>query len=986
MIFKQTTAHSDPRFKIFHELMNHKIREILFVSSPYDAWVMEKDRGLSEAIVLEYQGLNLSHPPRINWVASIEEAASALKEKSIDLIIIMSQASDFQFNEVYRLIRKPHPNIPIVRLYHRAPGYLVSNNQDGVPFTPERTLMWSGDTKLLLAVIKSIEDQINSVLDTALAAIRVIIFVEDSPDYLSSLLPLLYQELVSQTQTVMEEGLNHEHRLLAMRARPKILIAETFEEAETLFDFFESYVLAVISDVRFPRAGKIDGEAGIRLLKTIHSKRFDIPLLLTSSETENREKASTIPAEFVDKNSSNLHDEVHTFFLHKLGFGPFLFESPETGTIVSATNLFNLEQGLRSMPDQVFYDHWVNNDFSRWLFTRAETLLATELRSVTKEHFNDDLTEMRKYLYRKFHDWRLQRQKGVLVEFDEDDFEQETEFVKIGGGSLGGKARGLAFFSSWLHEYPNLRDRFSQLDILIPQTLIITTECFEDFIRSNNLKRLSRIDLPNEEISELFLSGQFSDRLRNQLRIYLQHVTCPVAVRSSSLLEDAKYRAYAGLYNTYMLTNENTDQEQRLEQLLNAIKLVFASTYYREPKAFSKRVGNRIEEERMAVIVQQVVGTTYNDYFYPAISGVAQSYNFYPFAHLRPEDGVATIALGLGKAVTEGEKSLRFSPSAPQVLPQFSTVDDILKNCQRTFYALKMNSSEMCLEPDDSLTLVKRDVADGVNEFPVQILSSTYDSQEHRIRDSYSSKGSPVITFSSVLKYGSVPLAEILKELLSAGQKGMGGPVEIEFSIILSNHQDVKPQVFILQIRPMGSREEAMMVDINTSETDSYFCLSHNALGNSINKGIHDIIYVKPVLFDPSKTVEIAREISHLNGIINNEGRKYLLVGPGRWGSADRWLGIPVSWGDISGVGGIVETYHPKINAEPSQGSHFFHNITSLGINYLTVVDLKKDFIDWDWISSLSLEHETKYIAHARRDSPFVLCVDGRNSIGALYK
>jgi hypothetical protein len=986
MIFKQTAAHSDPRFKIFHELMSHKIREILFVSSPYDAWVMEKDRGLSEAIVLEYQGLNLSHPPRLNWVASINEASAVLKDKKIDLIIIMSQAAEFQFVDVYRLIRKPYPSIPIVRLYHRAPGYMVSNNQEGIPFTPERTLMWSGDTKLLLAVIKSIEDQINSVRDTQLAAIRVIIFVEDSPDYLSSLLPLLYQELVSQTQAVIEEGLNHEHRLLTMRARPKILIAQTFEEATKLFETFEPYVLAVISDVRFPRGGIHDGDAGIQLLSTIHRKRFDIPLLLASSEVENRDKAATIPAAFVDKNSPDLHEEVHSFFLDKLGFGPFLFERSEKGAIRSAANLFNLERGLRFMSDQTFYNHWVNNDFSRWLFTRAETLLATELRSVTKDDFNDDLSEMRKYLYNKFHDWRLQRQKGVLVDFDEEDFESETEFVKIGGGSLGGKARGLAFFSSWLYEYPSLRNKFSQLEILIPQTLIITTECFEKFIKSNNLRHLSRRDLPNDEIARYFVNGEFPSTFRNQLKIYLEHVNCPIAVRSSSLLEDAKFRAYAGLYKTYMLANDNSDLDLRLEQLINSIKMVFASTYYREPKSFSRRVGNRIEEERMAVIVQQIAGDRYREFFYPAISGVAQSYNFYPFSRLKPEDGVATIAVGMGKSVTEGEKSLRFSPGAPQILPQFSSVDDILKNCQRSFYALKMKGPDSSVAADDSMVLVKRDITDGVDEYPVQILSSSYDAQEHRIRDSYSGNGSPVITFSSVLKYGTVPLAEILAELLSAGQKGMGGPVEIEFSIVLTQQQNKKPQVYILQIRPMGSQQDTMMVDIDSSEVESLFCLSHNSLGNSINHDIHDIIYVKPDAFEPSRTVEISKEISYFNGIINEAGRKYLLVGPGRWGSADRWLGIPVSWADISGVGGIVETYHSKISAEPSQGSHFFHNITSLGINYLTVVDPKNDFIDWDWISSLSLAHETKYIGHVRRETPFILRVDGRNSLGALYK
>jgi CheY-like chemotaxis protein len=986
-IIDQFSHRANRRFEIFHELMRRKVREILFVSSPYDAWVMEKDRGLSEAIVLEYRGLNLSHPPRLNWVASVDEASAVLEEKTFDLVIIMTQASDLHYPEVHKQIKRLSPDTPIVRFYHRAPGQMVSCEEKDTHFTPDRTFMWSGDTKLLLAAIKSIEDQLNAKQDTDLAAIRVIIFVEDSPEYLSSLLPVFYQELVSQTQAVMEEGLNQEHRMLAMRARPKILLANCYETALELFTSFEPCVLGVISDVRFPREGTLDGEAGVHLLKKIHKKRFDIPLLLVSSEQQNEAKAKTIPAAFVDKNSPALHEEVHAFFLEKLGFGPFGFLNEDGKAVARATNLLSLENGMRHLPDHIFYDHWIRNDFSRWLFTRAETMLATELRSVTADDFDNDLTRMRQYLYERIRNHRMQRQKGVLVDFESGDFDVDADFMKIGDGSLGGKARGLAFFSSWLYQRNGLKEKFEEVDICIPQTLIITTECFEDFLHDNNLDAITKENLDNEAIAEHFLRAEFPDRTRKQLKIFLQRVRGPLAVRSSSLLEDAKFRAYAGLYRTYMLPNNNENLDYRLADLLNAIKKVYASTYYREPKSFSHRIGNRTEEEKMAVVIQQIVGEQYGDFFYPALSGVAQSYNYYPFSIVRPEDGVAIIALGLGKTVTEGGKCLRFSPSHPEVLPQLSTVDDALKNSQRYFFALRMDTKGSPLENssiDDSANLVKREISEAVAEYPVSALASFYDPQEHRIREAFNRHGAPVMTFASVLKYRSLPLAEVLQEILLAGQEGMGGPVEIEFSLTLASENTKKPQLAIVQIRPMGAHEELMTVDIDLQDTSIYSCVSHQALGNTINNSIRHVIYVKPDAFDPAKTVQMAQDVARLNAVLKKAGHKYLLIGPGRWGSADRWLGIPVSWSDICEVAAIIETFHPRINAEPSQGSHFFHNITSLGINYLTIENNQRDFLDWRWVKDLKIISETDYIIHSCSDKPITLKVDGRQSLGVI--
>jgi hypothetical protein len=515
---------------------------------------------------------------------------------------------------------------------------------------------------------------------------------------------------------------------------------------------------------------------------------------------------------------------------------------------------------------------------------------------------------------------------------------------------------------------------------------VVTTEGFDAFIEENDLKELAKSDAPDEEIAEVFHAANFPQWIAEALKAYLEQINYPLAVRSSSLLEDAQFRAYAGLYRTYMLPNEHSDLEIRLEQLINAIKLVYASTYFRDPKAFSKRVGHRTEEEKMAVIIQQLVGERYGNYFYPTISGVAQSHNYYPFAKMKPEEGIATVAMGLGKTVMEGEKALRFSPRYPQLLPQRSTVEDILENSQQLFYALNMGKDSPEVGMLEDANLAKREVSDADKEAPVKLLASTYIPEEHRIRDSAHMPGYRVLTFAQVLKYGQFPLAEVLCEVLDLGQEGMGCPVELEFSINMPRNPDRKPEFAFLQLRPMTARAELLQVKISDDEIARSFCVSSHALGNAEMNDMADILFVKPDGFDPAKTLQIAREIGELNAGLLSESRKYLLVGPGRWGSADRWLGIPVSWAEICGVGAMVETSSSELRADPSQGSHFFHNITTLGITYATVLVEDSDFIDWNWLTSLPVANETTHVAHVRLDKAFNLKVDGRSSKCVMYR
>jgi CheY-like chemotaxis protein len=969
----------DSNFQVYHELMARKVREILLVSTPYDAWIMQEDGRLPERIINEYRGLNLSHPPRFTWVATAEEALLILDRQSYDMVIVVPSLPGMTVFALSKEIKRRKPDLPVLLFSH---SHIVDTEEfaDHIRKSAiDRAFVWTGNTDILMAAVKSAEDRMNAQRDTALAGIRIILLVENSALYISTILPVLYKELVNQTRAVLEGQLNEEHRLLTMRARPKILVAETYEEAQSLFEQFEPYILGVISDVRFPRQGVLDDDAGIDFLRMIKQRRFDIPLLLTSMNPANAERAAGIGATFIHKESPTLQEEIRFFFKYNLAFDDFMFRMPDGQVVGRASDLRELEHCLHTVPDESLLYHSSRNDFSRWLFTRTETTLAAEIRNIIYSDYPDTAAH-REHLTAIVHARRRARQKGVIADFDANDIDLVTEFFKIGQGSLGGKARGLAFLASLLRRHSDLRRKHGGIDIFVPQSLVLTTEVFEVFIEQNHLKYLSEIDLQDHEVARRLLPGKFSKRIESDLRAYLERVRYPLAIRSSGLLEDAQFEAYAGLYRTYMLPNNHPDLERRLMQLMYAIKLVYASTFFQAPKAFSRRVGRRTEEERMAVIIQELVGARYNGFFYPTISGVAQSHNYYPFARMSPEDGIATVVMGLGKAVVDGEKALRFSPRHPQILPQRSTVEDILENSQRFFYALRLDDGQIELDASERGNLDKREVTDVWQEPPMQFLASTFLPQEGRIRDTAHIPGPKVLTFANVLKYNEFPLSEILVDMLALGERGMGTPVEIEFSVNFHQTTNGKPEFALLQIRPMTARAELERVNITRQETQAAFCYSSHALGNAKLQDISDIIFVRRDAFDPGKTREIAAQIGRFNAALLQEGRKYLLIGPGRWGTSDRWLGIPVGWADISGVGVIVEAASEKLRAEPSQGSHFFHNITTLGINYITVSDSGDDRLDWEWLEAQPTVAENHYVVRVHLSQPLTLKVDGRTS------
>ena len=970
-------------FKIYHELMPHKVREILLVSSPYDAYIMEEDGSLAARIIHEYSGLNLSQPPRVTRTSSAAKAVELATQKDFDLVLTMPFLEEMDACRLGRRIKRRRPDLPVILLAHsvRSIAPLPHNGHcDGV----DQVFIWTGNSDLLMALVKSVEDRLNVEADTQAAQVRVLILAEDDPADYSSFLPLIYKEIVRQTQVVLGSGLNEDHRLLKMRARPKILHARSHEEALALYRRFRSYVSGVIAAARLPREGRRDGEAGGALLTRFREEFGDLPLLLLGDDPKQRERADHIPAVFVDKNAPELLDAIHAFFLDHLGFGDFVMRLPDGTEVGRASDLRSLEQLVAQIPEAALRYHAERNHFSNWLMGRSEIGLASAFRAVPAEDFAS-ADEMRRYIVSSIHALRIWRQKGVVAQFRADTFDAGVmDFVKIGRGSLGGKARGLAYMSALLHQSTRLHAKYPGVTIRIPRSLVIATDHFEACMQQNDLARRVRNARDDEAIAALFQAADFPEGLREDLAAFLAQVDVPLAVRSSSLLEDAQHQPYAGLYDTFMIPNSHPDPAVRLERLVAAVKSVYASTFYAGPRAFSRASAGRPHKDAMAVIVQELVGQRQGDYFYPAISGVAQSHNYYPIGKMKPADGIAQVALGMGKTVVDGERALRFAPPHPEALPAFSTVDDILQNAQQTFYALKIKALPDAPRFDDDANLVKREVAAAERELPVRQLAGTYIVDEHRIRDSGFLQGPKVLTFAGVLKYDLFPLPALLTDILRLGRRGMGGAIEIEFAVNLDPSAPGRGEFFLLQMRPMVMAAQRRVVDISPQEADTALCHATRCLGNGENGSIRDIVYVKPEDFDHAATPQMAEAIGRLNARLSSGRRPYLLVGPGRWGSADPWLGIPVKWHHISGVRAIVELRNGPINAEPSQGSHFFQNIISMGIFYLTVADKGEDFFRWHLLEGAEVADETTFVRHVHLRRPLTLKIDGRRSQGVV--
>jgi len=971
-------------FARFDSLMQFRVKNILLVSSLYDSFILEEDGMVGELISSDYQELNLSMAPQIKRVSTGEEALNLMRVQKFDLILIIRRLGDIDMKSFSKQAKGKSKNIPIVLLAFD-PRDLEILKENGHHNGIDKAFLWSGESNILMAIIKYVEDKVNVDSDTRLVGVRVIIIIEDSVRFYSSYLPLVYAEIVQQTQNLMHDGLNMAHRMLRMRARPKILLAETYEEGWELFKKYQKYLLGIISDVRFSMGGRIEDQAGIMFASEVKEKISDLPILLQSSNLQNAELATRCKVAFLHKKTRTLLADLRSFILKNFGFGDFVFRAPDGDAVARASDFHSMEKCLKMIPAESLVYHGSRNHFSNWLMARTEFDLAARLRPRKVTEFKNAET-MRNYLIDTFRNFRHEKQLGIVADFSRTQFDKESDFVKIGSGSLGGKGRGLAFVNRLLRRY-NVYNSFEGVQISVPSTTIIGTSVFDRFIEQNNLLEFALGDRSDNEIAQAFVNSKLPKDIVSDLGAFIEIVDYPIAVRSSSLLEDSHYQPFAGIFDTHMLPNCHKDIKVRLERLTTAIKYIFASIFFKNSKNYIEATANRVEEEKMAVVIQRVVGRNRNNTFYPILSGVARSYNFYSIGNIKPEEGVTYAALGLGKTIVEGEKCLFFSPSNPNNLPQFSTPKDYLKNSQHEFYAIDMTDPYVAPIPGGDMGLTRLRTEQAEADGSLVYVGSTYSPDNDRVYDGTSREGIKIVTMAPILKSKIFPLAEITRLLLQMGSNGMNSPVEIEFAAELNSDNDTPNEFGFLQIRPMAANTIMEEVSFKSIKKERIFCQSDQALSNGRNKTIRDIIFVRLDTFDRSQTPLIANQVGKFNDYFRMQGKPYLLLGPGRWGTADRWLGVPTKWDQISSARVIVEATYGDFSVTPSFGTHFFQNLIAFQIGYLTVNKSdNKNSIDWDWLNSQRVIRETEYIRHITLDEPMEVLIDGRRGRGAVLK
>jgi len=983
LLQKFLNKHNSDR-DIYHDLMPYKVMEILLVANLYDAYSIEKEGRFFEQVSGEYYQLNLSSAPRITGVSTPEEALEKLQFKHYDLVIVMMGVDKKTPIELSQIIKQIYPNIPIF--------LLLNNNSDISMFEDgnkkityiNKIFVWNGDSKVFLAMVKYLEDMLNVENDVEIGLVRVILLVEDSAKYYSRYLPILYSIVIEQTQRLIEEVNTKDelYKLLRMRVRPKILLTSTFEEAINIFNRYKDNLLCVISDVKFERNGALDEKAGLKLLTYIKSQINDLPTLMQSSDKENANEAYNIRSTFIDKSSETLKQDLKSFITYYLGFGNFVYRD-EFGRkeIAIAANMNEFEKLLKIIPDKTLDYHARRNHFSNWIMARGEIKLAKKIKPVKVDDFKS-ISELREYLIETLKIYRNEKNKGKVVNFDESAVLDETTIVSLATGSLGGKGRGLSFISTLIHNF-NFSEILPNIKIRTPRTSIIGTDEFENFIESNNLLQQVYNETDYDTVKKLFTNAELSSSLLRKLRRYLKIIEKPLAIRSSSLFEDSLMQPFAGIFDTYLLPNNDPDFEIRVTQLSNAIKLVFASIFSPTARGYFQAVNYKIEEEKMAVIIQEVVGNQFENAFYPHISGVAQSYNFYPFSHMKPEEGFAVSAVGLGKYVVEGEKTYRFSPKYPQL--EINSQEDQLKNSQVHFYAVDMRKKDINLLEGEDAGLMTLDIYDAEKHGTLKHCASVYDINSDRIVPGITQEGPRIINFANILKYEYIPLAKTIQIVLDVVKEAMGSPVEIEFAVDLNLDNNYRASFYLLQIKLLIGQSKDFEIDTSKLDRDKIFLYTEKGMGNGRINNIQDIIFVKKEDFDKGKTMEMALEIDKLNTEMIALGRKYILIGPGRWGTRDRFIGIPVSWPQISNAKIIVETSLEDYPLDGSLGSHFFHNVTSMNVGYFSIIHTSPtDFINWQKLTSQQVLSETKYFKHIVMDQPVDILMDGKKRISVI--
>ena len=966
----------------FVDLMTKRIYNILLVANPYDAFMLEDDGRIDEKVFNEYMNLSLRYPPRFTQVSTMEEAWQRLDKMGYDLVICMPGSDNSDAFDIAHSIKKRYPYIPLVVLTPFSHGITARMEHEDLSIF-EYVFCWLGNTDLLLSIIKLIEDKMNLAHDVKEVGVQMILVVEDSIRFYSSVLPNLYRFVLEQSKEFATEALNGHQRTLRMRGRPKIVLARTYEEAMSLYEQYQDNILGVISDASFPREGKKDPQAGARLLGEIRARDPYMPLIMESSETANRDVAHLRGASFVDKNSKKMGVDLRDAVSQNFGFGDFIFRDPATmKEIARVHNLKELQNIIFTIPRESLYYHITRNHISRWLYSRAMFPVAEFLKSITCDSY-EDIDAHRQIIFDAIVKYRRMKNRGVVAEFIKERFDSYSNFARIGEGSLGGKGRGLAFIDNLVKRHVEF-ESFENATVTIPKTVVLCTDLFDEFMDTNNLYQLALSDVPDEVILRHFLRATLPDRLIDDFFAFFEAVKAPIAIRSSSLLEDSHYQPFAGIYSTYMIPYLD-DKYEMLRMLSDAIKGVYASVYYKDSKAYMQATSNVIDQEKMAVILQEVVGTQHGDRYYPTLSGVARSLNYYPIGEEKAEEGVVSLALGLGKYIVDGGLTLRVCPYHPNKVLQTSELELALRETQTQFYALDTKNIGENFSVDDGFNILKLPVKEAEADGALTYIASTYDPYDMVIRDGIYPGGRKVITFANVLQHDVFPLADILRLTQQYGQGEMRRPVEIEFAANLND--DRTGTFYLLQIRPIVDCKKMLEEDLSTIPDEDVIIRSNNSLGHGIMDEMQDLVYVKTDGYSASNNQLIAYDIEKLNAEFLREGKNYILVGPGRWGSSDTWLGIPVKWPHISAARVIVEAGLTNYRVDPSQGTHFFQNLTSFGVGYFTVNAYRNDGIyDQAYLDSLPAVHETKFLRHIHFDRPLVVKMDGKKNIGVVMK
>ncbi len=966
----------------FVDLMTKRIYNILLVANPYDAFMLEDDGRIDEKVFNEYMNLSLRYPPRFTQVSTMEEAWQRLDKMGYDLVICMPGSDNSDAFDIAHSIKKRYPYIPLVVLTPFSHGITARMEHEDLSIF-EYVFCWLGNTDLLLSIIKLIEDKMNLAHDVKEVGVQMILVVEDSIRFYSSVLPNLYRFVLEQSKEFATEALNGHQRTLRMRGRPKIVLARTYEEAMTLYEQYQDNILGVISDASFPREGEKDPQAGARLLGEIRARDPYMPLIMESSETANRDVAHLCGASFVDKNSKKMGVDLRDAVSQNFGFGDFIFRDPATmKEIARVHNLKELQNIIFTIPRESLYYHITRNHISRWLYSRAMFPVAEFLKSITCDSY-EDIDAHRQIIFDAIVKYRRMKNRGVVAEFIKERFDSYSNFARIGEGSLGGKGRGLAFIDNLVKRHVEF-ESFENATVTIPKTVVLCTDLFDEFMDTNNLYQLALSDVPDEVILRHFLRAKLPDRLIDDFFAFFEAVKAPIAIRSSSLLEDSHYQPFAGIYSTYMIPYLD-DKYEMLRMLSDAIKGVYASVYYKDSKAYMQATSNVIDQEKMAVILQEVVGTQHGDRYYPTLSGVARSLNYYPIGEEKAEEGVVSLALGLGKYIVDGGLTLRVCPYHPNKVLQTSELELALRETQTQFYALDTKNIGENFSVDDGFNILKLPVKEAEADGALTYIASTYDPYDMVIRDGIYPGGRKVITFANVLQHDVFPLADILRLAQQYGQGEMRRPVEIEFAANLND--DRTGTFYLLQIRPIVDCKKMLEEDLSTIPDEDVIIRSNNSLGHGIMDEMQDLVYVKTDGYSASNNQLIAYDIEKLNAEFLREGKNYILVGPGRWGSSDTWLGIPVKWPHISAARVIVEAGLTNYRVDPSQGTHFFQNLTSFGVGYFTVNAYRNDGIyDQAYLDSLPAVHETKFLRHIHFDRPLVVKMDGKKNIGVVMK